>query len=117
MIGTFPRLWLCTTATDMRRQFDGLVTLVKQQMALDPLSGQAFIFINRRRTMIKVLYFEPGGYCLWSKRLEQGQFAFLDEAGAGKSPLSQTEFLALIEGLDLQVKKRRKRWQNNGLAA
>jgi transposase len=67
----------------MRCQFDGLAARVKQQMGLNPLGGHAFIFINRRRTMMKVLYFESGGYCLRSKRLEQGQFADPGEARTG----------------------------------
>ncbi|MDN5872721.1 MAG: transposase, partial [Nitrococcus sp.] len=59
---------------------------------------------------LKCLYFEEGGYCLWSKRLERGQFARLAPDREGKRALSRTEFEALIEGLDLAIKRRRKRW-------
>ena len=66
------RLWLYTPPTDMRKSFDGLCALVRQKLEEDPVSGQLFVFINRRRTQMKVLYFEQGGYCIWSKRLEAG---------------------------------------------
>ncbi|MDN5872513.1 MAG: IS66 family insertion sequence element accessory protein TnpB [Nitrococcus sp.] len=110
MLRALPRLWLCTVPADMRRQYDGLAALVAQQMDGDPLSGQGFVFINRRRTQLKCLYFEEGGYCLWSKRLERGQFARLSAGQGSKRALTRTEFEALIEGLDLAIKRRRKRW-------
>lgn len=104
------RIWLCTQPTDMRRSFDGLSALVKSQLGEDPLGGHWFAFVNRRRTLIKVLAFEEGGYCLWSKRLEQGQFAACGSgSGALKRTLCHTEFLALLEGVDIAIKKRRKR--------
>jgi len=59
---------------------------------------------------MKLLYFDAGGYCLWAKRLERGRFALARERVGGAVALSRTEFEALIEGLDLVVKKRRKRW-------
>ena len=76
----------------------------------NPASGQGFIFINRKRTYLKCLYFEAGGYCLWCKRLEQGQFAALGSLREGKLSLSATEFSALVEGLDMVIKRRRKRY-------
>ena len=91
------RLWLCTQPTDMRRSFDGLSALVRNH--------------NRRRTQIKVLAFEDGGYCVWSKRLEVGQFAALSVAGSVKRSLSRTEFLALLEGMDMVITRRRKRYK------
>jgi transposase len=105
------RIWLCTQPTDMRRSFDGLSALVKQHLGEDPLSGHWFAFINRRHTQIKVLAFEDGGYCLWSKRLEVGQFAQLGSREAIKRTLCYTEFLALLEGVDMAIKRRRKRYQ------
>jgi transposase len=105
------RLWLCTQPTDMRRSFDGLSALVRTQLGADPTSGDWFIFINRRRTQIKVLAFEEGGYCVWSKRLEAGQFAALGVAGSAKRSLSRTEFLAVLEGMDMVITRRRKRYK------
>ena len=105
------RIWLCTQPTDMRRSFDGLSALVRNHLAADPTSGDWYAFINRRRTQIKVLAFEEGGYCVWSKRLEAGQFAALSVAGSVKRSLSGTEFLALLEGVDMVVKRQRKRYK------
>ena len=94
----------------MRRSYDGLAAMVRGQLGENPLSGHGFVFINRRRTQLKCLYFDSGGYCVWSKRLEQGRFGVRRTAGAPAVALSRTEFEALIEGLDVQVKKQRKRW-------
>ena len=105
------RIWLCTQPTDMRRSFDGLSALVRNHLAADPTSGDWFAFINRRRTQIKVLVFEEGGYCVWSKRLEAGQFAALGVVGSVKRSLSRTEFLALLEEVDMVVKRQRKRYK------
>ena len=105
------RIWLCTQPTDMRKSFDGLSALVRNHLGEDPTSGRWFAFINRRRTQMKVLAFEEGGYCVWSKRLEQGQFATLSCAGSEKRALSCTQFLALLEGIDMLIKRQRKRYK------
>ena len=67
-------IWLYRPPTDMRKSFNGLSALVKNKMNKDPLTGHLYVFINKKRTQCKVLYFDRSGYCLWSKRLEQGQF-------------------------------------------
>ena len=76
------RVWLCAQPTDTRRAFDGLSAVVRQHLGEDPGSGQWFAFINRRRTQTKILPFEAGGPCVWSKRFEQRRFAALGGAGA-----------------------------------
>lgn len=106
------RLWLCTAPTDMRKQFDGLVALARNHLGGDPLSGHGFVFVNRRRTQLKLLYFDTDGFCIWSKRLEQGQFGIRHSRHPESVSLSRTEFDALVEGLDLEIRRRRKRWQN-----
>lgn len=111
MLSRPPRLWLCTAPVDMRRSFDGLAALVRHSLGQDPLSGQGFVFVNRRRTQLKCLYFEAGGYCVWSKRLERGRFAIRHGRQIQSVALSRTEFEALVEGLELVVRSRRKRWQ------
>ena len=95
----------------MRRSFDGLSAMVKNHLGENPTSGHWYVFINRRRTQIKLLAFEGDGYCVWSKRLEQGQFAGFSGDVTNKRALCHTEFLALLEGVDLVVKKRRKRYK------
>jgi transposase len=104
-------IWLCTKPTDMRRSFDGLSAQVRHVLLESPHSGALFVFINRRQTQMKCLYFESGGYCLWSKRLEQGRFALPTKSVSIKQSLQATEFLSLIEGFDLVITRRRKRYK------
>ncbi len=104
------RVWLHVPPTDMHKSFDGLSALVRQKLAEAPISGQLFMFINRRRTQLKVLYFEQGGYCLWSKRLEAGRFHFNAQDG-DKQALSWTDLKLIIEGIDLRSVRRFKRYR------
>lgn len=106
------RLWLCVEPTDMRRSYDGLAAMVRCHLGHDPLSGEGFVFINRRRTQMKCLYFEGGGYVIWMKRLERGRYGLPSSSDSASIPLSETELAALIEGLDIAVRRRRKRWQS-----
>ena len=104
------RIWLYAPPTDMRKSFDGLSALVRTQLDEDPLSGQLFVFINRRRTQLKVLYFDRGGYCVWAKRLEQGRF---HPTGEGeKRRLEWTDLKLILEGIDLRSIRRFKRYQH-----
>ncbi len=104
-------LMLCTQATDMRKSFTGLISMVKNYLKDNPSNGQVFVFINKNRSLMKCLYFEPGGYCIWSKRLEQGRFAAPGKNSAStKIALTATEFSALVEGMDITIRKRRKRY-------
>ena len=81
------RIWLYTGNTDMRKQFDGLAALVQSKLGMQAHCGDWFVFINKRRTQLKVLYYHQGGYCLWSKRLERGTFAKVTD-GTAKTPLN-----------------------------
>lgn len=111
MIGGPARLWLFTAPTDLRKSYDGLSGLVRSSLGQDPLRGDGFVFVNRRRTQLKLLYFDAGGYCIWSKRLERGEFGVRHGTEATGRRLGTTEFQALIEGLDLEIRRRRRRWQ------
>ena len=106
-LGADARIWLCMAPTDMRRSFDGLSALVRNDLGADPTSGQWFVFVNRRLTMLKILAFDAGGYWIWSKRLERGRFAAPGRGAGGPRPLSRTALLALIEGADIVVKRQR----------
>ena len=91
----------------MRKSFDGLQALVRQHLRDDPLSGRWYVFINRRRTLCKVLCFEAGGFCIWAKRLEKGLLASLACGRSGERVLSRAEFHALVDGLEIRVTGRR----------
>ena len=102
----------------MRRSFDGLSAMVRNHMGADPTGGHWFVFVNRRRTLLKVLAFDGDGYWIWSKRLEAGQFAAPGRSATGTRAaasasllITRTDLLALLEGIDFVVKKRRKRYQ------
>ena len=105
------RIWLCTDPTDMRKSFTGLSAAVKHQLGHDPQGGDYFIFINRRQTQMKILYFEASGYCLWSKRLEQGQFN-VKPATDGQRRLTQTDLQSLLDGIDIQKYRQFKRFRH-----
>ncbi len=105
-------VWLCTEPTDMRKQFDGLSAMVKHQLKEDPLSGQLFVFINRRRTQMKILYFDRSGYCIWSKRLVQGQFNYRPST-AGKLALDWLQLKLLIDGIEIEKQRQYKRFDRD----
>ena len=112
MLGGWPAggIWLSTEPADLRRSFDGLCALVAGHLGENPASGRWYVFVNRRRTMVKVLGFEHGGFFIWSKRLEQGLFASPRPAGRKSVSLSRTELSALLEGIDITVRRHRKRY-------
>lgn len=76
MIGLLPTttIFLATAPTDLRKAYDGLAVLVRQSLGQDPLSGSLYVFCNRRRDRIKILFWEEGGYWLCARRLEKGTF-------------------------------------------
>lgn len=104
------RLWLYQAPTDLRKSYDGLSALVRQALGEDPLSGDLFVFVNRRRTQMRVLYFAGDGFCLWSKRLERGQFQV--SAQGGKQALDYASWQMIVEGIDLRSVRRLKRYKH-----
>jgi len=103
------RICLCTQATDMRKSYNGLSALVKNVLQENPLSGQMFVFVNRRKTQMKVLYFDRSGYCIWSKKLEQGQFVVRGAPG-GKRTLNWTQLKLLLDGIEIKKARQYKRY-------
>lgn len=94
------RVYLAIGSTDMRKAINGLSIMVEQAMDLNPFSGDLFVFCNRRRNIIKILYWDRNGFCLWHKRLEEHHF---------KWPQSEQEVMTidrhqlqwLLYGLDI----------------
>lgn len=104
------RVLVCAEPTDMRKSFYGLYGITKTVLEEDPLSGALFVFLNRRCDYVKVLYFDRGGLCLWAKKLERGTFEQLRGTnGARKRTLTMSEFLMLVDGVDLSSVRRRLR--------
>jgi transposase len=107
------KIFVATSPVDGRKSFDGLSSLVHATFGQDPLSGHLFVFLNRRRTQVRVLFFDRTGYCIFSKRLEAGTFRLVREATAtGEHIVVDAGELALmLEGIDLAGARQRKRWR------
>jgi transposase len=112
------RINLCLQPTDMRKNFDGLVGLVSSGLGKDPVRDGAFVFVNKRRDKMKILIWDRHGFWLLYKRLEAGCFQMPPPDTAvganGLDPeslrLTYEQLVMIIEGIDLQSVKRRKRY-------
>lgn len=93
---------------DMRKSFDGLYALTSRELDQDPLSGRLFVFINRRATQMKVLYWDRSGFCIWAKRLEAGRF-LSDWAKVATREMDWTGLKLLLEGIEPKVLRKRFR--------
>lgn len=101
MIGlpTGTRIWIVAGVTDLRRGFVGLSGVVQTALAENPFSGQVFIFRGKRGDLIKVLWFDGDGLCLFAKRLERGRFIW-PQATSGTVCLTPAQLSMLLEGID-----------------
>jgi len=100
------RIYVVTGPTDMRKAFNGLTAIVRNHLGRDPLSGHLFVFCNRRRDRLKVLYWDQSGLWVCAKRLEKGTFAW-PQNGRHELQLTSHELALLLGGLDLKQTKRR----------
>jgi transposase len=108
------RVYLATTPCDMRRSFDGLHALVSAVLQLDAFAGHLFVFANRRRDRVKILYWDRDGFAVWAKRLEEGTYAMpFSESGEVRREITAQELGALLSGIDLSQAKRRTRYRRN----
>ena len=106
---TTQRYFLYRGATDMRKGYNGLCGLVRQHLSQDVMSGDVFIFLNRRRDRIKLLMWDATGFAVWYKVLERGTFEL--PAGEDKQiELDWTALVLLLDGIERQSVKRRKRY-------
>ncbi len=96
-IGT--RVWLAAGTTDMRKGFTGLCALVQNALASNPLSGHVFVFRGRRGDLLKMLWWDGTGLCLFAKRLERGRFIW-PKAQKGSVSLTAAQLSMLLEGID-----------------
>jgi transposase len=105
------KYYLYAQPTDMRKSFDGLSGLVRNRLKRNPTSGEVYIFLNRKRDMIKLLLWDRSGFSIYSKRLEQGSFERpRREDSAGGMQLSWEELMLILEGISLSSVQRRKRY-------
>jgi transposase len=98
------KVYVATQAADLRKSFTGLYALTTNVLGEDPRTGALFVFCNRRRTRVKVLYWDGTGLWVMTKRLEKGTFSWPQgvEVQNGKLPLSPTALGLLLDGVDLR---------------
>jgi len=108
MIPSATKVYLAIGSTDMRKSINGLSILVQENMELDPFSGHLFGFCNRKRNIIKVLYWDRNGFCLWHKRLEKQRFKW-PSCKEDIKAIEHRELLWLIDGLDVHQQSAHKR--------
>jgi transposase len=99
------QIWIAAGVTDLRRGFMGLSALVQNQLEQSPMSGQVFVFRGRRGDLIKLLWFDGDGLCLFSKRLERGRFVW-PQATSGSVALTRAQLSMLLEGIDWRRPER-----------
>ena len=109
-LGPTGRIWICTTPQDGRKSFDGLQAVVTTHLGKDPLSGDLFVFRNKRGDRLKILAWQGDGFALYLRRLEQGTFAF-PTANTAEVAVTPTELAMILGGLELGAVKRRPRYE------
>ena len=92
------RIYLYRAPCDMRKSFDGLCGIIRSELNQDPLSGSLFVFCNRRRTMVKLLYWDSDGLAIWFKRLERGSFS-LPRMDTMDGRIDRRDLTLLLEGV------------------
>lgn len=99
------RVYVCREPTDMRKSFEGLSYLAREAMKKDVLSGHYFLFFNRARSSVKILWWDRSGYAIWYKQLQRGLFA-----RPQKEELSHAELVCILEGIDFEKAPRKRRF-------
>jgi transposase len=105
------KLYLATAPTDLRKTFDGLSALVQGSFGMSATSGDLFIFLNRRGTQVRILFWDRDGFCVLMKKLEAGTFRRVKTAeGVARVEIDAGELAMLLEGIDAPKVRRRKRY-------
>ena len=101
------KVYLAMGNTDMRKAINGLSIIVESNIELDPFSGHLFVFCNRRRNILKILYWDRNGFCLWQKRLEKERFRWPESENEVLN-IGHRELTWLIDGLEIQQESAHK---------
>lgn len=107
------KIFLYADVADLRRGYDGLAAIIENAMEGDPLSGHIYMFLNRRRNRIKLLYWAVDGYAIWMKRLERGSFELVhsESAKTKRVEITASQLSLILEGIELSSVRRRKRYR------
>ena len=103
--------FLCCQSVDLRNGFDGLAGIVRNYLRKNPVSGDVFIFLNKTRTQIKLLYWDGDGFALFYKRLERGRYDRCTTVNELSKEMKREELLMLLEGLSYGDMRRKKRFK------
>jgi transposase len=105
------KLYLATAPTDLRKGFDGLSALVQGSFGMSATTGDLFVFLNRRGTQVRILFWDRDGFCVLMKKLEAGTFRRVKTAeGVAQVEIDAGELAMLLEGIDAPKVHRRKRY-------
>jgi transposase len=110
------RYFLYRRGVDMRKSFDGLSGVVRNELGRDPMDGEVYVFLNRERSLIKLLVWDRSGWAIWSKRLARGSYELPRSEGVGVS-LSWSELVLILEGISLGSVRRRRRYASDEKSA
>ena len=107
------KVYVATAPCNLRKSFDGLSNEVREVLAQDPLSGHVFVFLNRRRSQVKLVLWTRGGFTIVHKRLERGTFAFVANVtdDARSVEIDVHELSMLLEGIDVRRVRASARWE------
>ncbi len=109
------RVFLCRLPTDMRKSFHGLVALTESALMQDPLSGSLFVFVNRRRDRIKILYWGQTGFCIWYQQLQKGTYQLPDDAAIEERQaveVTRSQLSLILDGIELSSARQRLRFRS-----
>ena len=108
------RIFVARDPVDMRKSFNGLIGLTESVLAQDPLSGHLFVFVNRRRDRIKLLYWGGTGFCIWYQQLEEGGYQLPDAATTDEREgieITASQLSLILDGIDLSSVRQRPRYR------
>jgi transposase len=108
------RVFVYRLPTDMRKSFHGLVALVESAVKQDPFSGSLFVFFNRQRDRIKILYWGQTGFCIWYQQLQKGTYQLPDEKSLEAQQtieVTRSQLSLMLDGIDLASVRQRMRFQ------
>jgi transposase len=107
------KVFLAKDPTDMRKSFRGLIVLTEAARNQDPASGHLFVFVNKRRDMLKILHWDGSGWWIWYRQLEQGTFQMPDPSSIDESgmELTPSQLSLILDGIDLTSARQRLRYR------
>jgi transposase len=116
-VSSHVRVFLARDPVDMRKSFHGLTALTESLLKQDPVSGHLFVFVNRRRDRIKLLYWGGSGFCIWYQQLQRGTYQLPETATADEHrglEITVSQLSLILEGIDLSSVRQRRRFQLPG---